>query len=80
MGCHESKNCPRCAQPFECKVGNIAECQCYGITFEDTEKAFIDEQYTDCLCRDCLLAIRKEIRYKPVSENFRLLHSLINFK
>jgi len=54
MDKHEQKNCPRCNAVFECKVGAIAECQCYGIQLSDEEKAFVESKYKDCLCRNCL--------------------------
>jgi hypothetical protein len=38
-------------------VGNIPECQCSGIKLTADDKAFIAAHYTDCLCRNCLLAI-----------------------
>ncbi|HEU4607380.1 MAG TPA: cysteine-rich CWC family protein [Chitinophagaceae bacterium] len=68
MPCHETKNCPRCLTPFECKVGNVAECQCNGITFTDAEKDYITRSYADCLCRKCLLEIRHEMRVKRFNE------------
>lgn len=80
MGCHESKSCPRCALPFECKPGNITECQCFGLSFSDPEKMFIADNYADCLCRNCLLAIKQEIKYQSVQEKFRTIHALLNFK
>jgi len=67
MACHESKNCPRCNAPFECKPGNVQECQCAGIEFSEAEKEYIGNTYEDCLCRNCLLAIRYEMRYKPAA-------------
>jgi len=53
----EPKVCPRCQSPFECKVGNILECQCNGIRLTAEAWACIATNYTDCLCRACLLAI-----------------------
>lgn len=53
----ETKYCPRCQTPFECRVGNIPQCQCNGIRLTAEDKAFIAANYTDCLCRNCLLAI-----------------------
>ena len=54
MSNHASKNCPRCNKPFECKAGNISQCQCFGITVKPELKAFLEQRYNDCLCRDCL--------------------------
>ena len=56
---HEEKSCPRCHSAFECKVGDITHCQCSGITMTDSEKQFIAERYTDCLCRKCLLELKQ---------------------
>ncbi len=50
----EEKKCPRCNNAFECKVGDILKCQCYGIQISTEEDAFIKSKYTDCLCSNCL--------------------------
>jgi len=65
---HEEKKCPRCNNPFECKVGDVMHCQCYGITFTTEEKAFIEERYADCLCRNCLLELKQ--RYTLFTEKY----------
>jgi len=56
---HEEKKCSRCKSSFECRVGNIVQCQCYGIALNVEERAFIEERYNDCLCRDCLLELKQ---------------------
>ncbi len=61
MSQHETKNCPRCRNPFECKPGNITQCQCYGVRFTAEEKAFIEQRYADCLCRECLLQLKNQV-------------------
>ena len=55
---HEPKNCPRCGEGFECKVGDVTNCQCYGIELSVEEEAFITKQFADCLCRNCLLQLK----------------------
>jgi hypothetical protein len=57
---HETKKCPRCTRAFECKVGNIAECQCSKIALTHEERVFIESKYMDCLCWQCLQALRFE--------------------
>lgn len=57
---HEQKNCPRCGGSFECKVGDILKCQCYGIVLSDEQTAFIKTAYQDCLCRNCLLQLKND--------------------
>jgi len=56
---HEEKKCPRCRDSFECKMGDITQCQCYGIGLSLGEKAFLEERYEDCLCRRCLLELKQ---------------------
>ncbi len=58
---HETKKCPRCSTPFECKPGNITQCQCYGIPVSAELKAFMEQRYADCLCRNCLLQLQQEL-------------------
>ncbi|RYY71995.1 MAG: hypothetical protein EOO13_01190 [Chitinophagaceae bacterium] len=57
---HELKNCPRCNRSFECKPGDIGNCQCYGISCTDAAKELIAKKYDDCLCRECLLELNNQ--------------------
>ena len=57
---HEEKYCPKCNEQFECKVGDIVNCQCYGIEFTEGEKKFISARFTDCLCAACMVALKSE--------------------
>jgi Cysteine-rich CWC len=57
---HEEKNCPRCGTFFECKVGDIPHCQCYVIKLSDDERDFISKKFTDCLCANCIKALKSE--------------------
>ncbi|MFT3683048.1 MAG: cysteine-rich CWC family protein [Ferruginibacter sp.] len=63
---HEQKHCPRCKAPFECRVGDITSCQCYGVELTVAEEAFIATQYDECLCRNCLLLLKN--RYHLFTE------------
>lgn len=60
MSRHEDKYCPRCNQVFECRLGNILTCQCFGISFTEEEKEYIGKQFNDCLCRNCLEEMKKQ--------------------
>jgi len=55
---HEYKTCPRCGTGFECKAGNILQCQCYGISLPFAVQQQIEQAYRDCLCRSCLETLR----------------------
>jgi len=57
---HETKHCPRCKKTFECKPGNITQCQCFGITLTAEQKAYIEQRYNDCLCRGCLVQLQND--------------------
>jgi len=68
MPLHEEKSCPRCNKPFECKAGDITQCQCYGIQLSVEERAFVEARYKDCLCADCLLQLKN--RYLLFKEKY----------
>jgi hypothetical protein len=55
---HENKTCPRCGTGFECKAGNILQCQCYGIVLTEAVREQLEQEYRDCLCRTCLETLR----------------------
>jgi hypothetical protein len=57
---HETKHCPRCNAEFECKSGSILLCQCQTIFLSPEQTEAIGEQYDDCLCVNCLQALRDE--------------------
>lgn len=57
---HELKPCPRCGKTFECKVGDVAHCQCFGIVLNDKAINFIEKKYADCLCSNCLMFLSNE--------------------
>lgn len=58
---HEQKSCPRCNQRFECKPGNITQCQCYDFKVNNELKVFMQQRYDDCLCRNCLEYLSREL-------------------
>lgn len=58
MPLHEAKTCPRCTIAFECKAGDITQCQCYGLHLSVEERAFVEERYRDCLCANCLQELK----------------------
>ncbi|HMU46658.1 MAG TPA: cysteine-rich CWC family protein [Chitinophagaceae bacterium] len=58
---HEIKSCERCSSQFECKPGNITQCQCFGIKLTIEQKAYIEQRYSDCLCKNCLKTLQNEV-------------------
>jgi hypothetical protein len=70
MCMHEHKTCPRCSRLFECKLGSITECQCCKIQLTIEERAFIEDMYDDCLCKECLHELKN--RYIMFRDKFIL--------
>jgi hypothetical protein len=67
---YEIKRCPRCNKEFQCKSGNITQCQCYGIQLNSAELRFIKENYDDCLCAECMIKMEQLYKEKQVLEYF----------
>lgn len=59
---HEKKYCPKCGQPFTCKVGDVANCQCSMVSLTPEASAFLAGNYDDCLCQSCLRQINEDMR------------------
>ncbi|WPP50404.1 cysteine-rich CWC family protein [Catalinimonas niigatensis] len=70
MSKHETKYCPICKSAFECKPGNITQCQCFGIPIDGETAQYIREKYEACLCRSCLEKLR--INAKSQTDNSAL--------
>lgn len=49
-----NKSCQRCSTAFECKVDDIAACQCTEIRISEETQAYLDKTEYDCLCKSCL--------------------------
>lgn len=68
MPSHEEIKCSRCSKTFECKVGNVLECQCSQIQLSPEERIFIENKYDTCLCIDCLHELKYQyqiVKNKP---------------
>ncbi|MCK5640287.1 MAG: cysteine-rich CWC family protein [Gammaproteobacteria bacterium] len=59
--------CQHCGAGFECKAGSILLCQCIGVELTSIQREYITQRYDDCLCRDCLVALRAEYNAKQYS-------------
>lgn len=76
MACHETKHCPRCETPFECKVGSIALCQCSTINLTDAERSFISRTFDDCLCANCMMALKAEFHNRQFQHRLQNISQL----
>ena len=58
---HDPKTCPRCGRAFECKPADVPNCQCGTVELDNATRTVLAERYRDCLCADCLRAVKQEI-------------------
>ena len=56
----QAKNCSRCGKSFECKANDIEACHCYSIKLSSLDYKKIAQNFTDCLCQNCLKDIIKK--------------------
>lgn len=60
MCLHEIKSCQRCNAAFECKPGSITQCQCFEVQLTTEQRAYLEQRYHDCLCKNCLMQLQQE--------------------
>lgn len=54
------KRCPRCGALFDCLHDeDIRLCHCATVELDDQTRKYLKENYSDCLCHNCLIAIKK---------------------
>jgi len=70
---HEPKACARCKTVFECKVGNVENCQCQSVRLSDDVQKKIQGTYEDCLCAGCLKELKREYYFKSFQEKIQRL-------
>jgi len=70
---HEIKSCPRCLSPFECKTGDIVNCQCETVKLTQTHRDYISTQYDDCLCANCMQILRSEFNINQHKQQIQKL-------
>jgi hypothetical protein len=51
------KYCERCHIQFECKVTDIANCQCSKVSISNEIRVLLKAAHQDCLCTSCLLEL-----------------------
>lgn len=57
----EEKYCPKCNASFECRAGDVVNCQCGAVQLGAETIAFLSQTYFDCLCKNCLSKIDIEV-------------------
>lgn len=52
------KVCPRCGATFDCMHNDILSCHCATIGLDVMQRTYLMENYSGCLCHDCLKAVK----------------------
>lgn len=55
------KVCPRCGVTFDCRHNEIMLCHCATVKLNAVQREYLKSHYSDCLCHDCLLAIKATV-------------------
>jgi hypothetical protein len=60
-GKHEIMVCKRCGSRFECKVGDVSNCQCSNVSLNDATRKYLDNTFYGCLCVNCLAEVESKV-------------------
>ena len=52
------KHCPKCGNEFRCQ--GDADCWCENVRLHRRQMLQILQEYTDCLCPDCLMSYEED--------------------
>lgn len=55
------KKCPKCKELFVCNHNNIRNCHCAEVKLSEKQKAWIKDNFSNCLCNKCLREISNNI-------------------
>lgn len=56
-----AKKCTICSKVFNCNAAAIADCACNGVTLSPETRLYLEVNYNDCICPDCLRKINAEV-------------------
>jgi hypothetical protein len=73
---HSQKDCPVCGKKFECRAGDIVNCQCFSIFLTAEESLAIGSFFGDCLCADCIAGMKKKFFESQKESNQKGLSNL----
>lgn len=59
---HEEVRCPRCGSPFECKAGDVANCQCSSVKISPETHEYLAGTHYGCLCKKCLEELNRAVK------------------
>ncbi|WP_072998454.1 cysteine-rich CWC family protein [Mariniphaga anaerophila] len=59
------KTCPVCNETFECRNDDILKCDCIEVILSKEDYEYVRSNYSDCLCKKCLINIKTERQRSP---------------
>lgn len=68
------KTCQKCSESFDCKAEDIKNCQCFEFRIDKKEGEYIQARYSDCLCGNCLIQLKKDYRSQLLNNIKTLLN------
>ncbi len=61
------KVCPRCGVTHECIHNDISQCHCANAKLDTYQRAYLDDNYLDCLCQACLSEVKESFYISGVN-------------
>lgn len=61
------KICKRCNKQFQCSSTKIETCFCTKITIPDNVKKYLQLQFKDCICEQCIIELLEVLPIKDVN-------------
>lgn len=55
------KICDICGKVFRCNAAAIADCACNSIPLSAQTRLYLQANYTDCICPDCLGQLNTQV-------------------
>lgn len=65
------KVCPRCGVMFDCAHDDIMSCHCATVNLDSQMRHYLEENYSSCLCHDCLETAKTTFYACEVNPRFR---------
>lgn len=65
------KVCPRCGATFDCLHDNIASCHCASTHLDPLQRAYLQQNYHDCLCHECLETVKANFYAIDINPHYK---------
>lgn len=65
------KLCPRCSSSFSCGSENVPACQCSSASLDSLQRSYLQMNYHECLCLNCLTEVKNYFYACEVNPRFK---------